>query len=308
VVKRHPDLQTAGRRGRFDAPTTTEWSAFWAIPRPAKAFNGVAVGLAAAVSLRAAAGITAGEAATLAVLAVAGMVNVELGRLAEGGRVEHQRIHKGLSAWPFATALLLAPGLAGWVAAAVYLHAGVRGIRIRRWKWIGSWAIVTLAATAAAATLGVLGGGPLPAAGSLGALGAATGALAVFLAVEAALFLAISRLNTPADEVYLRAQLATAGFYLVELAVLASGVLAAVLYRYWPGFLLLAGPAALLMQRGMLHQPLQHEARHDAKTGVLNSEAWRTAAVAALAQARRERRPAAVLLVDVDHFKGVNDT
>jgi diguanylate cyclase (GGDEF)-like protein len=80
-----------------------------------------------------------------------------------------------------------------------------------------------------------------------------------------------------------------------------------VLFAYWPGFLLLGGPALFLMQRGMLHQPLRHEARHDAKTGVLNCEAWRATAGSALGHARRQELAAAVIVVDIDHFKAVND-
>jgi diguanylate cyclase (GGDEF)-like protein len=57
----------------------------------------------------------------------------------------------------------------------------------------------------------------------------------------------------------------------------------------------------------MLHQPLQHEARHDAKTGVLNCEAWRATAGSALGHQRRREQVAAVLVVDIDHFKAVND-
>jgi diguanylate cyclase (GGDEF)-like protein len=57
----------------------------------------------------------------------------------------------------------------------------------------------------------------------------------------------------------------------------------------------------------MLYQPLQHEARHDAKTGLLNCEAWRATAGSALGHSRRQEQLAAVLLVDIDHFKTVND-
>ena len=252
--------------------------------------------------------LAVGELGTLIGLLACGMANVELGRLAEGGRVEHQRIHKGLSAWPLAAALLLGPGLAGWVAGAVYLHAGVRGIRIRRWKWAGSWAIVTLASTAASSALEAVSGGQLRATGSPEAFVGVVASIGAFLAVETVLLWVISRLNTPADEVYLRAQLASAGFYLVELSVLCSGALAAVLFRYWPGFILLGGPVSLLIQRGMLHAPLKDEARHDPKTGLLNCEAWRKAAARALALAGREGKYAVLVVVDVDHFKAVNDT
>lgn len=39
----------------------------------------------------------------------------------------------------------------------------------------------------------------------------------------------------------------------------------------------------------------------------LNCEAWRATASSALGHARRQERQAAVLVVDVDHFKAVND-
>jgi diguanylate cyclase (GGDEF)-like protein len=166
---------------------------------------------------------------------------------------------------------------------------------------------VALASLAATAVFRGIGGGLLGPSGSGRTFAAAVVAIAAFLAVESAGFFAISRLNTPESEVYLRAQLASRSFYAVEAAVLVSGAMAAVLYAYWPGFLFLAAPASLLLQRGMLHQPLQHEARHDAKTGVLNCEAWRATAGSALGHQRRQEQLAAVIVVDIDHFKDVND-
>jgi len=300
----------AGGRFAVDAPIPGEWAAWWATPVPARLYSAALVVAAVAVSLAAAAARSFGAGAIGAAmaLAAAGMTVVELGRLAEGGRVQQQRIHKGLSAWPLAAALLLPAGLAGWVAAAVYVHARARGIRITRWKWIGSWAIVTLAAAAATAVFQRVAGGPLGPSGSGRVFAGVAAAMAVFLAVEAAAFFAISRLNRIDDERYLRAQLASPAFYGVEAAVLVSGALTAVVYAYWAGFLLLAGPIYLLLQRGMLHEPLRDEARHDAKTGVFNSEAWRAAAGSALAHTRRqEQQLVAVIVVDIDHFKAVND-
>ena len=296
--------------GIFDAPSGSEWTVFWERPWPAKAYNSlvIVVTLVTMVGAGVLGPVGWRDIATVVALAAAGMISGELGRLAEGARVDRQRIHKGLSAWVFAAGLLVGPGLAGWVAAAVYAHAWARGVRITAWKWIGSCAMVALAGLAAHATMAGLTGGTLPLDGSSGTFAALLVALGVFLAVETGQLWVISRLNTEVDEVYLRAMLASRGFYVVELAVLASGGLVAVLFRYDPAFVLLAGPACLLIQRGLLHEPLRHLARHDAKTGLLNSEAWQAAAATALAQCHRDGRPAAVLIMDVDHFKSVNDT
>ena len=301
-----------GRRHRFavDVPTASEWAAWWSTPWPARLYVVALVLGGLAIALGAGSPSLVGQDGwvALAGLVAVAVTNGELGRLVEGGRVERQRLHKGLSAWPFAAALLATPAVAAWVAAAGYAHALGRGIRITRWKWIGSWGIVTLAAAAASAAVRLTTGGTLPAAGSPRGLAGVVVATAAFLAVEAGLLAVISRLNRQEDEAHLRAQLARPGFYLVEAAVLSGGAVAAVLLRYSPAFLLLIGPALLLVQRGMLHQPLREEARHDPKTGVLNYEAWLAAAAAVLRQARRERRRAAVLVIDLDHFKGVNDT
>jgi len=299
----------AGGQVAVDVPTVGEWAVWWRTPARARLYNATVVLVALGVSV---AGLVAGPgracvAATVALIA-GGVAVVELGRLAEGGRIDRQRIHKGLSAWPLAGALLLPLGLAGWVAAAVYVHAWARGIRITMWKWIGSWGIVTLSALAAGSMFRTIKGDEvLPSSGSATVFAAVLVGMATFLLTESIGFFVISRLNRPEDEVYLRAILASPSFYAVEAAVLGSGALAAVLYAYWPGFLILGGPALLLMQRGMLYQPLQHEARHDAKTGLLNCEAWRATAGSALGHSRRQEQLAAVLLVDIDHFKTVND-
>ena len=302
--------RTGGPSAAVDAPTAGEWAAWWRTPRPARIYNALVVVVAAGVTLAAPFVARPGIRCTGAMLALiaGGVAVVELGRLAEGGRIDRQRIHKGLSAWPLAAALLIPTGLAGWVAAAVYVHAWARGIRITRWKWIGSWGIVTLSALASAGMFRVVNGYEiLQSSGSATRFAAVLAAMATFLVAESAGFFIASRVNDPADEQYLRAQLASPSFYVVEGAVLGSGAVCAVLYGYWPGFLLLGGPALMLMQRGLLHQPLQHEARHDSKTGVLNCEAWRATASSALGHARRQEQLVAVAVVDIDHFKAVND-
>ncbi|WP_053077439.1 GGDEF domain-containing protein [Chromobacterium sp. LK11] len=51
----------------------------------------------------------------------------------------------------------------------------------------------------------------------------------------------------------------------------------------------------------------QHQASHDGLTNLLNQRRFRELAEAACRRAWREREPLALLLLDVDHFKSIND-
>src|SRR5262249_26216320 len=53
---------------------------------------------------------------------------------------------------------------------------------------------------------------------------------------------------------------------------------------------------------------LQVDVRTDPKTGLFNMRGWREAAERALERSRRANSPSAVLMVDLDHFKSINDT
>jgi len=94
----------------------------------------------------------------------------------------------------------------------------------------------------------------------------------------------------------------------LEVTELSAGVLIALLAGITPLLVLIALLPVLLQQRGMLYAQLHAAARTDAKTGLLNAVSWEREAAAALCDARRHGQPVAVLLVDIDHFKRVNDT
>jgi diguanylate cyclase (GGDEF)-like protein len=57
-----------------------------------------------------------------------------------------------------------------------------------------------------------------------------------------------------------------------------------------------------------MHQQLAAAARTDPKTGLLNATAWQREADAQVTRALRGSAPLSLLLVDVDHFKQVNDS
>jgi diguanylate cyclase (GGDEF)-like protein len=88
-----------------------------------------------------------------------------------------------------------------------------------------------------------------------------------------------------------------------DLAVLITVVIAAN-----PLFAILAVPTVLLARRFMMHAPLVEQSRIDAKTGLLNASTWEREAATEVERAVRTHAPLAVALIDIDHFKRVNDT
>lgn len=249
------------------------------------------------------------EVLTSLVLIGASALNVELGRLAEGGVAESQRPHKALSAWAFASALLLPTWWLLPVVAITYAHAWWRGLRVPVLKWIGSGAYLVLCGVGAAVTAASIAGHrvDLMAGSGLRGLVAVLAASAVFLGVETALFHVSAYLNRPEEEVWLRATLRSRTFYFTESSVLLIGGLSAAVWTGGPWILGLLVPVYGLVQRAVLHEPLRQRADYDEKTGLLRFEAWRRFAAIGATHCLRVHRPWSVLFIDIDHFKGYND-
>jgi diguanylate cyclase (GGDEF)-like protein len=66
-------------------------------------------------------------------------------------------------------------------------------------------------------------------------------------------------------------------------------------------------PFVTLLQRSVTHAALLNASRIDSKTGLLNAGTWEREAASEVARAVRTRTPLALVLIDVDHFKMVND-
>ncbi|MGH3279916.1 MAG: GGDEF domain-containing protein [Trebonia sp.] len=86
------------------------------------------------------------------------------------------------------------------------------------------------------------------------------------------------------------------------------GVLITLAVGVSPVLILIAAPTVLLVRRFLVHPILVAQSRVDAKTGLLNVTTWESEAEAEISRAVRTRNPVALALVDIDHFKNVNDT
>jgi diguanylate cyclase (GGDEF)-like protein len=91
-------------------------------------------------------------------------------------------------------------------------------------------------------------------------------------------------------------------------AELCAGVLVTCSAVLSPLCVLLAVPLATPLLRSAQHARLARDARTDARTGLLNAAAWQEAAAAEVTRAVRAWLPLAMVLLDIDHFKAVNDT
>jgi diguanylate cyclase (GGDEF)-like protein len=75
-----------------------------------------------------------------------------------------------------------------------------------------------------------------------------------------------------------------------------------------PALVAVALPTVLLIRRFLAFPILVAQSRTDAKTGLLNVSTWEKEAESEISRSTRSRHPVSLALVDIDHFKRVNDT
>jgi diguanylate cyclase (GGDEF)-like protein len=225
------------------------------------------------------------------------------------GYVENSTIVTASSLWCCAAALILPVGAAGVFVVCLHAHTLIRANRTRSnqpYRVIYVGATEVLAAMAASAVIGHFVADRAQLGSSLASLAATLFALLVYAAVNEALVVAVLALVTRTTSP--RALLGSVDDHVMEAATLALGVLLAVALLFAPFVAPLTLLPILVLRRSALVRELQVQATHDAKTGLLNAGGWRQEADRELVRAERQHGSMSVLMVDLDHFKRLNDS
>jgi diguanylate cyclase (GGDEF)-like protein len=203
------------------------------------------------------------------------------------------------SVWFFAATLMMPAVLASVLAVLLYGHlwvrtaGGVPGARLYRAACSVATNVVTIFAAHSVA-------------GAFGAGAAGTVAAGLtFLLVNTLLVMIGFKLHEPARPIISFA--GSAAENLLDAATLCLGAAAAALLAVQPWLVPLLVPPLVLLHRGELGRRLELQTR-DAKTGLLTIAEWRSRAEAELSRAARTGAGCGILMIDLDHFKRVNDT
>ena len=214
------------------------------------------------------------------------------------------------SVWTFAGALILPPSLAVALAIVSYAHLWARSwSRVngaRFYRAVYSAAGVALTCFAVATMLRHVDPNGIFRSTSITAAGLIALSICVYRFVNRAIVAIAVVASTGAS---VRAALVGRwSDHALELATLALGAVTAGCVVYAPWFVVMVLPAAFLLQHHDLIKRLVEAATMDVKTDLLNAATWRQLAGRELARAERGDESAAILIIDMDHFKQINDT
>ncbi len=283
----------------------------WSL-RPALLIYILAVLAAYALALAAAWTHTQLHASSLAVFAAllaVGAGSIELGRLV---REPQGTLVKDLfSVWYLPVAVLLPPAYALTAAIPLQILSQWRMHSGHAYRRAFSTAAVGLGFGAASLTFHILaahGGTAHPSAGTPAAawVGAVIVAGTVRWMINVGAIAGAIKLSDPSAR--LRGIAFTREPLSIDIIELTVAVMVTTLTALNPVLMALALPSAAALRRTALHAQLSSQARKDAKTGLLNAGTWQHEAAAELARAARTRTPAALAMLDIDHFKQVNDS
>lgn len=231
-------------------------------------------------------------------------------------RVERMRLYLTTSAhvtmtsvWAFSAVLTLPTSYAVSLVAVLFCFLSWQRSRQHTMiphRDIFNGAVAVLAALLASAIHGwLLHHLPSMAGGGAHAI-AAMVALVVYFGVNSVLVL--TTIYLAIGPVPLRELLPDREEWALELGTMVLGLLFAQLLLNVAWLTPLVLLLMVLLQRSSLVAQLEVAAATDTKTGLLNASAWQELAQRELVRAQHLASPCALLLLDLDHFKRVNDT
>jgi len=238
---------------------------------------------------------------------VAAIVQGEITRRLHAGRHEPEpRTAPAMtSAWSLAAAIAVHLTLAIALTLVLYTYFGLRGKHDRSG---GGDLFATNAGIIACAVVAAHFAASFGAWTTWSPRADTVGVLAI--AAAGAAYLVVSHAPAAvADFVrHRRVQLGSAMDLGLDAALLTTGAIVGALA---PGGLLVvlaAIPVVVMLHNAALTEQLEDEASVDQKTGLATAASWQAGADRAFADAAPDRRPIGVLMVDLDHFKRLNDT
>jgi diguanylate cyclase (GGDEF)-like protein len=302
---------TASSAGRLAAGLSVRDWAWWRLPGLVRAYVG-AVPVVALALVALAASATSwppGDLARFGLLLSCGAISVVV--TPRVAFLESGLVRDFLTAWVLPVAILLPPVYAMVIPAPLLVLTQWRVHRGAIYRRVFTGAAIGLAYGAASLVFRAI---PASFAGS--ALGTGTHPLTWVVAVAAAeltgwfghnaLIVIAVKLSDPAArvaDIALNREALLADFAQMDLGIIITVVVAAD-----PVLAVLAVPTVLLARRFMMHAQLLAKSRLDTKTGLLNASTWESEAEREIVRAARTRSPLCVALMDLDHFKLVNDT
>lgn len=286
----------------------------WSLPRRCVAYVLVvdALAIVAVASVIPISSVDRTALARLGVLLGGMILHVELNRNIE--RVRRMTAAPGVSVdsftlWLFAGVLVLPPALACALVAAAHTYGWCRvwrGVQ-RLHRWVHTSASIQLGTVAAVLILR-MGPGPHPGV-PMGWLGIGVIAVACVARWFINYSLVVAALLLCSPTVSLRQAAGEFGEHVTEAASMGLGVVVAGLMLFDPPLLIGVLAALFALHRGtLLTQQYRKAARTDPKTGLYSATWWHEVAERAFDQAAATRAQIGMLMLDLDHFKQINDT
>jgi diguanylate cyclase (GGDEF)-like protein len=263
--------------------------------------------------------VTSTDLTRFAILAVCAVIAIELTR-----HIERRRVYGHSSSvayidtkavWSFAAVIVLPPVFATLMVVLTYVLSWTRvqherpGGLVYRWTFSGATVLCGTQAAVAVLALGMHSYPGAPATAGLDGLadlGIIVLAATLRWGLNVALIMAAIALSKP--NIQARELFSNFGEQMLEAGAMGLGLVAAAIVVanpfVMPGIVI----AMVALHRGILVNQYQQASRTDAKTGLSTAGWWHDFAEQALVRARDHGSTLGLLIVDLDHFKRLNDT